>query len=101
MPERNRVIYEIERCAYHVHNACNDCSKYNKGMPLPDCMEELMADALELLKAQEAIEPIIRGDPKGISRYLVCGSCEGLINAGDNFCRKCGRAVKRDETDSS
>lgn len=59
-----------------------------------DCRNPMMRDALELLKAQEGIEPIMRGDPKGISRYLVCGSCEGPINAGDNFCRKCGRAVK-------
>ena len=49
---RDTVIYDIERCICHVPDACKDCSKYGGGNVVR-CMEELLADALSLLKAQE------------------------------------------------
>lgn len=52
MPDRERVIYDIERCICHVPDACRDCSKYI-GAYTPNCMEQLLADALELLKEQD------------------------------------------------
>ena len=53
MPELDRVIYDIERCTCHVPDACRDCSKY-RGAYTPDCMEQLLTDALKLLKEMEA-----------------------------------------------
>lgn len=54
MADREKVIYDIERCICHVPDACKDCSKYG-GDNAIRCMEELLADALSLLKAQEPI----------------------------------------------
>jgi len=52
MADRETVIYDIERCICHVPDACKDCSKYG-GDNAIRCMEELLADTLSLLKAQE------------------------------------------------
>lgn len=52
MPDREKVIYDIERCICHVPDACRDCSHYGHDAPI-GCMEELLADALVLLKEQE------------------------------------------------
>jgi hypothetical protein len=52
MPDRERVIFDIERCICHVPDACRDCSKYGEDNALR-CMENLLEDALELLKEQE------------------------------------------------
>ena len=52
MADLGKVIYDIERCICHVPDACKDCSKYG-GDNAIRCMEELLTDALSLLKAQE------------------------------------------------
>lgn len=52
MPELNKVIYSIERCICHVPDACQDCA-YDAGHPYNECVELLLRDAHELLKAQE------------------------------------------------
>lgn len=52
MPDRENVIYDIERCICHVPDACRDCSHYGHGEVI-GCMEELLTDALELLKEKE------------------------------------------------
>ena len=52
MTELNRVIYDIERCICHVPDACRDCLKY-MGTYTPDCMEQLLNDALKLLKEKD------------------------------------------------
>lgn len=39
MPDREKVIYSIERCIYHVPDACRDCDydnhKYNECVEKP------------------------------------------------------------------
>ena len=50
--DREKVKYDIERCICHVPDACRDCSHYKHGEYL-DCMEELLKDALAMLKEQE------------------------------------------------
>ena len=52
MTEREKVIYSIERCICHVPDACRDCA-YDEGHQYNECVEMLLRDALELLKAQE------------------------------------------------
>ena len=49
MPDRENVIYDIERCICHVPDACRDCSHYGHGEAI-GCMEELLTDALAMLK---------------------------------------------------
>ena len=55
MIDRKQTIYDIERCTCHVPDACRDCSKYKKGRPILSCMEDLLNDAMELLKKQPEI----------------------------------------------
>ena len=52
MPDREKIIYDIERCICHVPDACRDCSHYGHGEVI-GCMEELLKDTLNLLKEQQ------------------------------------------------
>lgn len=52
MTDRERVISDIERCICHEPYSCKDCSKYG-GVYALRCMEDLLKDALELLKEQD------------------------------------------------
>ena len=99
MNEFGRVIYDLERCTCHVPDACRDCSKYASGTGLK-CMESLMMDALELLKEQEPVEPIL----VGVNTW-TCGECSALLGweeftqsglelVENRFCPECGRRVK-------
>lgn len=45
-------MYDIERCISHMPDACRDCSHYTGTVGF-GCMENLMSDALALLKEQE------------------------------------------------
>ena len=106
MDKRERVIYDIERCICHVPDACRDCSKDKEACGITfACMEELLKDAMELLKEQDAIEPkkvnrYMDSDEKGnpfIVETYDCGNCgkELLLNA--KYCHECGKAVKWDD----
>lgn len=53
-----------------------------------DEFSQYAADALALLKAQEAVEP------KQYEGTSYCGNCGDPINKLDNYCHECGRAVK-------
>ena len=89
MAEREKVIYDIERCICHVPDACRDCSHYGHG-EIIGCMEEWLKDTLNLLKKQEAVEPTWR------QGKAYCGSCGKRIplKIGARYCHKCGKAVK-------
>ena len=93
MPDREKVIFDIERCICHVPDACRDCSHYKHGEYL-DCMEELLKDALAMLKEQEAVEPR-RIDGKR-NHFIKCGNCNYDLLTGYLFCPHCGKAVKWD-----
>lgn len=97
MPDREKVTYDIERCICRVPDACRDCSHYQDDRL--DCMEKLLADALSLLKEQEAVQPRKEddGNPQPWTAWwYVCGDCGREIEYHDRFCRWCGRAVKWD-----
>lgn len=88
-----KVIKKLEYCA---ENKCDICQEENgSGFPWIDgrCygFTERLYDALALLKAQEPMEPTLRG---GIGGYWYCGACNYQISRGDKFCRYCGQAVK-------
>ena len=90
MPDSGKVIYDIERCICHVPDACRDCSHYGHGEAI-GCMEELLKDALELLKEQEAVKPIERNG------FYYCGLCRyALMTNRQKYCSDCGQAVKWD-----
>ena len=80
--------------------SCAECP-YNFGDAASECHAELMRDALELLKGQEPVKPInVRTYRKMYSdiRTGYCPICNNEIEEGydNNFCCKCGRAVKWD-----
>lgn len=92
MADREKVIYSIERCICHVPDACRDCGYDNR--ECNECVEELLRDALELLKEQEPERVEIVDSDGGRTHWYVCGGCKTPINPGDRFCHECGRAVK-------
>lgn len=94
MEEREQVIYDIERCICHVPDACKDCSKYG-GDNAIRCMEELLTDALSLLKAQEPKPVELHTNAYG-TKFYFCPKCKRELfhTRNLNFCERCGQAVK-------
>ena len=97
MPDCEQVIYDIERCICHVPDACRDCSHYEEPVEI-DCVDRLLAEALELLKEQEPIEPTINEYGEA---YCICGENVGIIPSSKNlpsirskYCSECGRRMK-------
>lgn len=76
MDERERVIYDIERCICCAPDACRDCSKYSDDSTVIRCMEELLKDALALLKAQEprvmTLEEVCAAVQKNATLFTEC-----------------------------
>lgn len=101
MPDREKVMYSLERCSSSVPDACRDC-EYDK-WPARICVQHLTKDALELLKEQEPVAAIAQDTPIPINdttvrffkRYL-CGKCRAEITYNCKYCHNCGQAVKWD-----
>ena len=60
------------------------------------CVEQDLEDAgfdvdVELLKEQEAVEPIKQTE---VSEWTVCGNCKNHLISKWQFCPYCGRSVK-------
>lgn len=105
MDMRDKTIKGLEECL------SASCKGFKPGVycPLPDEAWNYIRDALALLKeyeraikfqsdrldallkAQELVEPTLRG---GIGGYWYCGACNYQISRGDKFCRYCGHEVK-------
>lgn len=92
MADREKVIYSIERCICHVPDACRDCGYDNR--EYNECVEELLRDALELLKEQEPVKPKEEclNDVDSIYR---CGNCgTHFYYRQQKYCAICGRMAK-------
>ena len=92
MPDLDKVIREIKLCTSGGY-PCENCSHYGHGEDLVGCMDELLSDALALLKEQEPVSPVLVG------RMWECGKCHAPVgifmdDQRDQFCRTCGRSVK-------
>lgn len=97
MADRETVAKALEVCrdmdnppGYRFTSCKGDCPYYENG-----CARQLKVDALELLKEQEAVEPILirEGRNKYYNDY-VCPGCDNELSYGQNYCSECGRAVK-------
>lgn len=103
MTDREKIIKGLECC--HVQRnevppLCEDCPYMNQTMGTCDALDELLGDALNLLKAQEPVEPIVDIDT------WKCGNCGHALEhqelLGNNvlfheqykYCPECGKAVK-------
>lgn len=113
MADVEKVINGLECCIPYEsegnEHLCIYDDDYNPNCPYRgtgsygvSCMTILMRDALALLKAQEAVEPVLDIDT------WKCGNCGHTLEhqelLGDNvlfheqynYCPECGRAVKLD-----
>lgn len=91
--DREKVIQGLEHCkreSEHIDdNPCNGCPYYE----LKEC-QQMMADALALLKEQEAkeVEAEVINE---IDRLYRCPSCHiSMILRKQPYCHSCGQAVK-------
>lgn len=105
MPDRDKVIKGLEACR---KTDCINCPYHAEEARAKACLiDELLKDALTLLKEQEAIEPIIFSENikmlDGVEAEVsiaYCGNCRQPIGMGgrraecDNYCSRCGRRVK-------
>lgn len=97
MADLGKVIYSIERCICHVPDACRDCY-YDAGHPYNECVELLLRDALELLKAQEPKNILDVADSVEGIEVGKCPRCDRTIVSKQSdptwYCKYCGQAVK-------
>lgn len=102
MPDLEKVIKGLE-CAVVGITSNEECSKcayqpYRFGR----CKWDVMADALELLKEQEPLKPVLKQFKLGFHTDAVriepcCGGCGRKLETWYKYCSYCGRAVKWDE----
>ena len=100
MPDREKVIRAWE-CCNPFNRKCNECP-YEKDCYHDGISRHMVADAIAMLKEQEAVEPSFKQDEKGIFVWC-CGSCgaylyhiyEGIDKAKEyaKFCRQCGKPI--------
>ena len=94
MAERKKVIEALKNCT--TPPKCQDC-------PWEECEDfahsssaypdGLIKAALELLKAQEPIEPDL--GIIGSAMFWKCGGCGGYIfSNADQYCSRCGKPIK-------
>lgn len=101
MPDREKVIKTIDGCI-NDDSFCNKCDYEGCVFRHGSCEKDLLADALALLKEQEAVKPKYNAR----SNWYECGSCHFSMTSGMHckgelipaykvgFCAKCGKAVK-------
>lgn len=105
MINKIQVMYALKRCIYNAPDACKDCSYYNTGTFAGTiglgCADNLMADALALLKGEGEVKPIRSKD----ADVWYCGNCDAIVGeetltiggiqeVRHNYCPECGRKVK-------
>ena len=99
--DRKEMIEVLEHCIKEQYS-CDECPRaYKDGRATCDdyrngLTSSIPADVIQdVIDMLEPVSPIERSDPKGNARYLVCGSCGMYISELNNFCRNCGKMVKR------
>ena len=90
MPDREKVIKGLEVCtSIEDGESCpKECPYYQD---VCYGYDQLMRDALALLKEQEAVEPILirEGRNKNYNDY-VCPHCDNEVCYEQNYCSECG-----------
>jgi hypothetical protein len=88
--DREKVIKLLETAVKNFERYSGD--EYGREYDYARVGVDVLEDAIVLLKAQEPVKPIRKVIGYGW-RYF-CGKCGNSIVAGQNFCEKCGQAVK-------
>ena len=98
MPDRERVIKGLECCSQMAGEVCRECPYANEceeGEGLLAGSAHLAANALALLREQEAVEPTRKVNENG--QILSCSNCGAwFIVQKQKYCHECGMAVKWD-----
>lgn len=109
MADKEKVIKGLECCTadlgiYHKDHFCDMCPYKSHDPEITFCFNQndLMRDALELLKAQEPLKPVLKQFKLGFHTDAVriepcCGGCGRKLETWYKYCSYCGRAVKWDE----
>ena len=95
-----KVMEGLECCKESTNDdpfaRCMECPYNDVGVSVQDCRAVLSADALELLKEHEPVEPIAQLD-RDEDYIFLCSNCKEEIFGGDilhdNYCTTCGRLV--------
>ena len=94
MADMGKVLNGLERCSKHDGVECPKCPYFNG-----ECTDDLMADALELLKEQEIVPYIDIDEAKcpdckvKLTRQELLGE-DVLFEDFYDYCPHCGRKVK-------
>lgn len=88
--DREKVIKGLEYCKRTDGVECPNCPYWHED----DCVEILHADALTMLKEQEAVEPEVEVLNE-IDRIYRCPKChKHFFYEKQKYCDQCGQAVK-------
>ena len=89
MPDREKVLNDLrELCEYlfHEYKVCyqgDEEDTYNRFLAANN--------ALNLLKEQEAVEPILKREGRNkYYNYYVCPCCDEEVVYDQNYCSECG-----------
>ena len=95
MPDREKVIKWLEIC---TTTGCQEgCPyKYEGLVYKVDCQDDLMRDALVLLKWQGTVHAEDEHEEMGLM-MAECGNCHNAIRRPWAYCPFCGKAVKWDD----
>lgn len=89
MVNKEKVLAGLESCADRTGALCRTCPYdfiHNEY-----CMGDMARDALELLKEQEAVEPILKREGRNkYYNYYVCPCCDEEVVYDQNYCPECG-----------
>ena len=92
--DREKVIKGLEYCIADEY--CDECPYTDDCFAIDDKTygEQLMRDALELLKEQEAVKPkskVRHGANAQIQHF--CGNCNTMLHGKPKYCSECGKGV--------
>ena len=93
MMDREKVIKTIEGCI-NDDSFCNKCDYDGCVFQHGSCEKDLLADAIALLKEQEAVEPEV-DVLNEIDRLYRCPKChKHFLYKKQKYCDQCGQAAK-------
>jgi hypothetical protein len=98
MVDMEKVKKGLECCKESTNEdpfrGCSECPYNYISISVQDCRSVLSADALELLKEQEAVEPEVEVLNE-IDRLYRCPKCHKyFFYEKQKYCEQCGQAVK-------
>ena len=83
-----------------VHCYKNDQRAEKQGLPAHNSFMQLVAEAIEKARATLAVMPaptaspaLARGSDTAVPSEHFCGACGAKNDAGNNFCRACGKPL--------